>query len=75
MDEADGASASEQVQQLRIRICELQARHRELDEAIERLAQDALRDDLQLQRLKKRKLLLKDTIVQLQMALVPDIPA
>jgi len=75
MHEADGGSAAEQAAALRRRIAELQSRHRELDVAIEQIVQGGLRDDLQLQRLKKRKLLLKDTIVQLQMALVPDIPA
>lgn len=75
MQGAEGGGEAERGTQLRLRIAELQARHRELDEAIDLLVQSGLRDDLQLQRLKKRKLQLKDTIVQLQMSLVPDIPA
>jgi len=75
MQGAEGGEGRAHSAPVHVRIAELQARHRELDEAIEQLAQSGLRDDLQLQRLKKRKLLLKDSIVRLQMALVPDIPA
>ncbi|MCU0950966.1 MAG: YdcH family protein [Burkholderiaceae bacterium] len=57
------------------RLIELQIEHRDLDEAIARLAQQAGVDELQLRRLKKRKLQIKDEIVQLEMLLVPDIPA
>ncbi len=57
------------------RLIELQIEHRDLDEAIDRLALQAGVDELQLRRLKKRKLQIKDTIVQLEMLLVPDIPA
>lgn len=57
------------------RIIELEVEHRDLDAVIDKLAQDALHDELQLRRLKKRKLQLKDHIVLLKMQLVPDIPA
>jgi hypothetical protein len=57
------------------RIVELQVEHRDLDEAIERMAAQPGVNELALRRLKKRKLQIKDTIVQLQMHLVPDIPA
>ncbi|HEU0200781.1 MAG TPA: YdcH family protein [Burkholderiaceae bacterium] len=57
------------------RIVELQVEHRDLDEAIERMAMQPGVNELALRRLKKRKLQIKDTIVQLQMHLVPDIPA
>lgn len=57
------------------RIVELQVEHRDLDDAIARLVDQLGVDDLTLRRLKKRKLQIKDTIVQLQMQLVPDIPA
>jgi hypothetical protein len=53
----------------------LQVEHRDLDDAIARLVDQSSIDDLTLRRLKKRKLQIKDTIVQLQMQLVPDIPA
>lgn len=62
-------------EQLRERIVALEIEHRDLDEAIARLADLSTRDDLQLTRLKKRKLQLKDQILQLKMLLVPDIPA
>jgi hypothetical protein len=62
-------------EQLQERIVALEIEHRDLDEAILRLADLATRDDLLLTRLKKRKLQLKDQILQLKMLLVPDIPA
>lgn len=57
------------------RIAELQLEHRGLDTMIETLAQQSAPDELQLRRLKKRKLQIKDTIVLLQMQRTPDIPA
>ena len=57
------------------RIVELQVEHRDLDDAISRLSVQPGVDELQLRRLKKRKLQIKDALVQLQMQLVPDIPA
>ena len=62
-------------EQLQERIVALEIEHRDLDEAIARLADLPTRDDLLLTRLKKRKLQLKDQILQLKMLLVPDIPA
>jgi hypothetical protein len=62
-------------EQLRERIVALEIEHRDLDEAIGRLADLSTRDDLLLTRLKKRKLQLKDQILQLKMLLIPDIPA
>jgi hypothetical protein len=53
----------------------LRGEHRDLDEIIARLAEKAPFDLLQLQRLKKRKLLLKDQITQLESQLLPDIIA
>ncbi|SNS58828.1 hypothetical protein SAMN06265795_10440 [Noviherbaspirillum humi] len=60
---------------IRRRITELEIEHRDLDAVIDLLAKDALHDELQLRRLKKRKLQLKDHITLLKMQLVPDIPA
>jgi len=57
------------------RLIELQVEHRDLDQVIERLVLEPARDELQLRRLKKRKLQLKDTILLLQQQLTPDIPA
>lgn len=57
------------------RIAELQQEHRSLDLMIEALAQQPRVDELQLKRLKKRKLQLKDAITLLQMQTIPDVPA
>ncbi len=50
---------------------ELRSEHRDLDTVIARLADQKL-DQLQLQRLKKRKLLLKDELSWLESRLIPD---
>ena len=63
------------VQGLKQRINQLQTEHRDLDDVISRLSQSAAQDQIQLQRLKKRKLLLKDQIAILERQLEPDIPA
>lgn len=57
------------------RLRELRIEHRDLDEVIQRLQQDPLADELQLRRLKKRKLRLKDLIAQSESALIPDLDA
>jgi hypothetical protein len=62
-------------EEIKRRIVELQVEHRDLDDAIARLVVQTGVDELTLRRLKKRKLQIKDAIVQLQMKLVPDIPA
>ena len=62
-------------EQVRTRVIELEIEHRDLDAAIDRLADAVSTDDLQLRRLKNRRLQLKDQIIQLKMQLVPDIPA
>ncbi|MEE4217651.1 MAG: DUF465 domain-containing protein [Xanthomonadales bacterium] len=56
-------------------IAELREEHRDLDQAIIRLAEDPSVDQLQLRRMKKRKLKLKDWISFLQSQLIPDIDA
>jgi hypothetical protein len=56
-------------------LVELRVEHRDLDDAIERLATDIRADELALRRLKKRKLLLKDTIARLESRLIPDLDA
>ncbi|MES2831198.1 MAG: YdcH family protein [Pseudomonadota bacterium] len=57
------------------RIIELEVEHRDLDAVIDTLIRDSRHEELQLRRLKKRKLQLKDHITMLKMQLVPDIPA
>ena len=56
-------------------LAELRVEHRDLDEAIARLSQDPSVDQLQVRRLKKRKLKLKDWIAQLESQLIPDLDA
>jgi hypothetical protein len=60
---------------LKRRIAELQNEHRGLDTTIAELADALPLDEMQVRRLKKRKLYVKDTIVLLQMQLTPDVPA
>ncbi len=66
---------SADTQQIRERVIELEIEHRDLDDVIMRLSAAPDRNDLQLRRLKKRKLQLKDQLIRLKMMLVPDIPA
>jgi hypothetical protein len=54
---------------------QLRIEHRDLDEVISRLSLDMRIDELQLKRLKKRKLLLKDQILQLESQRIPDLNA
>ena len=63
------------VEVVRQRIDQLHVEHRDLDDIICRLSQSPIQDQLQLQRLKKRKLFLKDQIALLERQLTPDIPA
>jgi len=63
------------VQGLKQKIYQLQTEHRDLDDVISRLSQSPAQDQIQLQRLKKRKLYLKDQIAILERQLEPDIPA
>lgn len=59
----------------RLELAQLRLEHRDLDAAIEALSQKAAADSLQLQRLKKRKLALKDRIGFLEDQILPDIIA
>lgn len=60
---------------LATRILHLQQEHRALDSQITELYEYAYRDQLQLQRLKKKKLRIKDTIERLKGDLIPDLNA
>ncbi|MEZ5462670.1 YdcH family protein [Dokdonella sp.] len=53
----------------------LKAEHRDLDATIARLVLDPGNDELELKRLKKRKLHLKDSIALLESRLIPDLDA
>jgi hypothetical protein len=57
------------------RMREMQAAHRALDNHIEQLLADGCRDQLELQRLKKQKLRIRDHITMLERGLHPDIIA
>jgi hypothetical protein len=57
------------------RLMELQLQHRDLDDVVLRLSEDPMVDQLQLTRLKKRKLQLKDQIARLKSQLIPDLDA
>ena len=56
-------------------VAELKEEHRDLDAAILRLVEDPSVDQLQLRRMKKRKLKLKDWITYLESQLIPDLDA
>ena len=60
---------------LRQRLADLETEHRDLDDVIARITEAVIYDQLQVQRLKKRKLLLKDEIARIRALLVPDIIA
>lgn len=57
------------------RVYDLRTMHRDLDGAIDALAEKGSHDNLRIQRLKKQKLQLKDQIAQIESALLPDIIA
>jgi hypothetical protein len=65
----------EEIESLKGRINELRIEHRDLDIVIARMSENIAQDQLQLRRLKKRKLQLKDTIARLEDRLIPDIIA
>jgi len=59
----------------RIRLAELRVEHRDLDDMIARLLEGPYVDQLQVRRMKKRKLMLKDVIARLESASIPDLDA
>ncbi|MCU0951858.1 MAG: DUF465 domain-containing protein [Burkholderiaceae bacterium] len=54
---------------------QLRIEHRDLDQIIERLCMDMHVDEIQIKRLKRRKLLLKDQITRYESELIPDLNA
>ena len=62
-------------QEISRQLVELRIEHRDLDVVIARLVADPTSDELQLRRLKKRKLRLKDMIAYLENKLIPDLDA
>lgn len=67
--------SSEAVQEFETELARLREEHRDLDHAIEALASLTAGDQLQIQRLKKRKLVLRDRIGFIEDQLTPDIIA
>ena len=65
----------ENLEDVRRQLAELKTEHRDLDDVISRVSEELPFDQLRLQRLKKRKLSLKDEISRLENALIPDIIA
>ena len=65
----------EEQQILKARLYVLESEHRDLDDVIKRLSEDKPFDQLQLQRLKKRKLVLKDEMALVRSRILPDIIA
>jgi hypothetical protein len=60
---------------LKKKLEDLRSQHRDLDDVIERVTEQVPFDQLQVQRLKKRKLNLKDQIIKIESQLLPDIIA
>lgn len=67
--------SAEARRRLEARLADVAMEHRDLDIAIQALERVTPRDDLQIQRMKKRKLALKDEIEWLERQLQPDEPA
>ena len=68
MDDAD-------IERLQQKLAALKTEHRDLDDVISRISESAPFDQIQVKRLKKRKLMLKDQIARIEDALLPDIIA
>ena len=66
---------NEEIVKLHQRLFELRQEHGDLDLAIDALNENPHVNQLQLRRIKKRKLLLKDSIVKLESKLIPDLNA
>lgn len=67
--------AEEDPAKIAAQLVELKVEHRDLDEAIARLAASIETDELSVKRLKKRKLKIKDLISALESRLIPDLDA
>lgn len=65
----------EDIDDLQEKLVELEHEHRDLDEIIDKLMNTPPIDLLQIQRLKKKKLALKDQIQKIRSAILPDIIA
>lgn len=70
-----GTLSDNELELIKEQLHQMQLEHRDLDEVIERLQTDPSMDQLQLSRLKRRKLQLKDAITRLESKLIPDLNA
>ncbi len=67
--------ADEDLARITAQLVDMKVEHRDLDAAIERLAESIQADEMAIKRLKKRKLRLKDMIAALESRLIPDLDA
>jgi hypothetical protein len=74
-DEQDPDNVDRQLFRNIEKLRQLRIEHRDLDEIIERLAMDMRVDEIQMKRLKRRKLLLKDQITRYESEMIPDLNA
>ena len=65
----------DEIEALKSKLAELRTEHRDLDDVVARMTEDGSTNQLQIQRLKRRKLALKDQIAQIENELLPDIIA
>ena len=65
----------DEIERLRQRLAELKSEHRDLDDVIAQISETAPCNQIQIKRLKKRKLMLKDQITRIESNLLPDIIA
>ncbi len=75
MDDRDDPMDARNRKLIVAKLAELRSEHRDLDDVIQKITETAPFDQLQVQRLKKRKLMLKDEILLLESKLLPDIIA
>lgn len=66
---------SDEQESLKLRLDALITEHRDLDSVINKMVADPMTDQLQLVRLKKRKLMFKDEIERIRSKLIPDLNA
>jgi len=65
----------EEIEEVEARVEVLRIEHRDLDDAIATLQEQAFVDPMQMRRMKKRKLFIKDMINKLESMMIPDMPA
>lgn len=71
----DASNVESQTFKRLMQLRELRIEHRDLDDVINRLQMDLYVNEVQLRRLKKRKLMLKDQITRMESELIPDLNA